>query len=1095
MATRTIDFTSERERHEQLLGRQDVVAELDQLLRGGGVSRGWVLVKGGPGMGKSALLSHYLSRLEAQDRAVPHHFLRRGVEDWDRPEVVRENLAARVEALFPEQAVSEARPESRLREVLQRVSQEVLVPHRTRLVLVIDGLDEAESDAGGANPLQRFLPHALPRGVWVLCASRPTYPHLAWLEAREGVHCIDLDDAKWAPSNETVVQKYWERAAPGFMPPLKPDFVAEAVRRAGGNVLYAVKLAEWLREQPVERRRAEQLPRGLKAFLEELWQGVQSQPRELRTVVLDGLGLVAAARESLPLSVLASVAGWEEGVEERFLRVARQLLLEDPAHWLGERAWRPFHESFRAFILLQLGEERVRREHRRLVEWLGGWPVERGANDFRRRYALRHSVTHRLDAGALEEACSLCTDLGYLEAKCQEAGVTAVEEDLLRTAKATSGSEQTSSLWELHRAIQTESHWLRTEPAAGARIIYNRLLCMGWTSARMEEELRFSGGLPSLRLRHPVRMGAGEIRTLVGHGRPVNACAMTPDGRLAFSASDDDTLKLWDLQTGRELATLTGHEAKVTACALTPDGRRALSASWDRTLKLWDLQTGRDLATRTGHDGGVTACALTPDGRLGLSASWDRTLKLWDLQSRRELATLQGHAGPVWACALTPDGRLALSASRDRTLKLWDLQTGRELVTLTGHEKEVMACALTPDGRLALSASDDQTLKLWNLQTGKVLATLVGHDGLVSTCALSPDGLRAISASRDRTLKLWDLPAQRELMTFTGHDGGVTACALSLDGRLALSASDDRTLKLWELQARRELATLTGHTGSVDACALTPDGCFALSASAFDPLRLWDLKAGRELATLSGHDGPVSSCAISSNGRLALSASDETLKMWDLKAGCELATFSVHKGKISSCAISSNGRLVLAAFERTLKLWDIKGGGRATLRGHEGPISSCALTPNGRRALSASWDRTLRLWDLKNECELMTLKGHTGSVWACAISPDGKFALSASEDCSLKVWDLQAGQELMTLMGHEDSVDACAFTPDGRFVLSASFDRTLKLWDPWSGRCLKTTCGGGSFTTVAAAGEVICTGDTLGNVWVLENGAPKQKEP
>ena len=280
MAIGIIDFTSERERHEQLLGRQDVLAELDRLLRGGGVSRGWVLVKGGPGMGKSALLSHYLSRLEAQERAVPHHFLRRGVEDWDRPEVVRENLAARVEALFPEQAVSDARPESRLREVLQRVSQEVLVPRRARLILVLDGLDEAESDAGGANPLQRFLPHALPRGVWVLCASRPTYPHLAWLEARDGVHCIDLDDAQWAPSNETVVQQYWERAAPDFMPPLEPGFVAEAVRRAGGNVLYAVKLAEWLREQPVEQRRAEQLPRGLKAFLEELWQGVQAQPRE-----------------------------------------------------------------------------------------------------------------------------------------------------------------------------------------------------------------------------------------------------------------------------------------------------------------------------------------------------------------------------------------------------------------------------------------------------------------------------------------------------------------------------------------------------------------------------------------------------------------------------------------------------------------------------------------------------------------------------------------------------------------------------------------------------------------------------------------------
>ena len=79
---------------------------------------------------------------------------------------------------------------------------------------------------------------------------------------------------------------------------------------------------------------------------------------------------------------------------------------------------------------------------------------------------------------------------------------------------------------------------------------------------------------------------------------------MTPDGRRVVSASADKTLKVWDLETGRELATLEGHAACVTACAVTPDGRRVVSASGDETLKVWDLETGRELATLEGHAAG-----------------------------------------------------------------------------------------------------------------------------------------------------------------------------------------------------------------------------------------------------------------------------------------------------------------------------------------------------------------------------------------------------------------------------------------------------------------------------------------------------------
>ncbi|WP_437873034.1 ATP-binding protein [Sorangium sp. So ce363] len=203
MARDLIDFGIERSRHEHFFGREDVLSAIDRHLDGAGAAGRWVLVTGTPGMGKSAILSRWLDAEEQRGHRAPHHFLRRDVMDWDRPEAVARSLSAQIEAFYPAQRDPDAQPESRLIELLAKVSKHELVPRGERLVLVVDGLDEARSDGAGQNPLPGFLPYALPPRVHALCASRPQYPHLGWLESRGNVRRIDLDAPAWAGSNST----------------------------------------------------------------------------------------------------------------------------------------------------------------------------------------------------------------------------------------------------------------------------------------------------------------------------------------------------------------------------------------------------------------------------------------------------------------------------------------------------------------------------------------------------------------------------------------------------------------------------------------------------------------------------------------------------------------------------------------------------------------------------------------------------------------------------------------------------------------------------------------------------------------------------
>ncbi|MEG4048557.1 AAA-like domain-containing protein, partial [Microcoleus sp. Pol17_C1] len=211
----------------------------------------------------------------------------------------------------------------------------------------------------------------------------------------------------------------------------------------------------------------------------------------------------------------------------------------------------------------------------------------------------------------------------------------------------------------------------------------------------------------------------------------------------------------------KERSSLEGHRSSVISVAWSPDGNTLASASGDNTIKLWNVQTQTELKTLTGHSSSVISVAWSPDGKTLASASDDKTIKLWNLQTQKELTTLAGHSDSVWSIAFSPDGKTLASASGDNTIKLWNLESQKPITTLTGHSNLVNSVAFSPNGKTLASASGDKTIKLWNVQTQKELKTLTGHSNLVWRVAFSPDGKTLASASGDKTIKLWNLQTQK----------------------------------------------------------------------------------------------------------------------------------------------------------------------------------------------------------------------------------------------------------------------------------------------------------------------------------------------
>ncbi|WP_156960669.1 hypothetical protein [Amycolatopsis taiwanensis] len=1071
-----------------------------------------LVVIGGPGTGKSALLAHLLVGSDP--------VLHAGVPvDGPRPPVRSFDVAVHATGLGCDNVVT------RLASACQvdaATPQELLVAVRERLrsglpplTVLVDAVEEA-ADVDEARQIAVLLRNLAGTGaVRVLAGVRtaPAGSARARVPAAFGrtARYLDLESHRFMRNRDVV--DYVSRRLIGEetgsvryrdRPPGELRAIAWAVaRKARYNFLIAQLVTRWLvhpstppldlDDSAWEHHLPETVGQAMDAYLDTCGPDAALVRRLLTALAFArGEGLSRGRTWLVIADALHPAYPHTPPELETVFNGAANYLIERADNSDGQPCYRLYHNALDEHLREQCA---VRDPHSAVVTALADAVPRNGSRAEWAKadsYTRAHLAGHAAQAGRLD---GLLADMGFLLHAEPGPMLAALSHVSTKDGRLTA------------LAYRMSSHHHR-DTGPGVR---RRFLALDAARLNATDLLRridtVADEIPEGGLDWRVSFATGytlptaAIVTFTGHTGPVNAVAVgeLDDRPVAVSGSEDGTVRVWDLaEHGQIGQPMAGHDGWVRAVAVTElDGRPiAVTGGSDNAVNVWDLVEQHRIGTTLRASADILGVVAAELGGSPVAVTYDFewSARVWDIGEQRQLWHLGENSHKCVAVTDVAGRCIVLTGDSTgmrgpKRVRLWDLETRREVDHLaTGHSNYLNALSTGDlNGRPgAVIVDENNTMQVWDLAERRLIGRrdIETAHGIQSAAMTTVDGRAVVvTGGRDGAVRLWDAATQQQIgAPLTGHTGEIEGLTVTrLDGRpVAVTASRDATVRVWDLAEQdRPARPVTGHTGDVTAVSVTAlDGRpVAVTVGEDATVRLWDLMGRHQIGEpMTGHTDEIATLAVAElNGRpVAVTAGggnerDSTVRMWDLAGQRQIGTpMTGHAVYVmASAAFELDGRpvAVTGSGDRTVRFWDLieQREVREPITGHTDRVSAVTVAEwHGRPAVITGCDDRVRIWDLAEQRyvrEVVVGRTREGDVPALAVTRlDGRLiAVTGGEERIIRLWDLaEQCQVGPSMTGHTDEVTAVAVVEvDGRpVVMSGSQDATVRVWDARSGDCL-----------------------------------------
>ncbi|MDJ0579604.1 NB-ARC domain-containing protein [Crocosphaera sp.] len=361
----------------------------------------------------------------------------------------------------------------------------------------------------------------------------------------------------------------------------------------------------------------------------------------------------------------------------------------------------------------------------------------------------------------------------------------------------------------------------------------------------------------------------------------LRAIAISPDGTILASGTDDGIVRLWDIEKGKfKKNFIHNHNDWIRSLAFSPNGDTIASGSEDTTICISDVKTGKHLHTLRGNNGGVWSIDFHPELPWLLSGEMGFNVRIWNFKSGECLRVGQGHSQEVKPITYSPDGKILAVGTNQGIVYLKDSSDGKTQAEMLTNKGNILCLDYSPDNQIIIGGSDDTKLYIWDtFSNNRLMKSVAKHKNWIRTVAYSPDKKFIATGSDDKTVKLWDAYSYNLLGNFLGHTDWIRATCFHPTQPLLISGSDDGTVKFWDIDNLKNHNPLVkifqSSQREVWTVAISPNGKLMASGSNDNTICIWNLESEntQPIIIIKDHRNWISSVAFSPDSQWLASGS------------------------------------------------------------------------------------------------------------------------------------------------------------------------------------------------------------------------------